>query len=236
MGMATDGRYFATTADGRTENAMEINPAIKKWFEGRGISEENLRDMGVYSGQHRQTGDSFEVVPHPRGNIIVFPYFDGGSVVNAKYRGSDKKFYQTPGGKKVFYNRNILDDPQLMEGRAPLIIVEGEIDVLSVREAGNPFVVSVPDGAPPAIDDAADSDLIEPKHDTKYSFLLHDWDKLKKIKRVVIATDNDAPGLRLADELVRRLGRDRCSFVIYPAGQKDFNDVLLKFSSNFDEC
>jgi hypothetical protein len=38
--------------------------------------------------------------------------------------------------------------------------------------------------------------------------------------------DGDAPGLALAEELARRLGKERCYKVSWPDGSKDANDVL----------
>lgn len=211
-----------------------LNPKHLDWFAKRGISQFNVEDMKIYSGQRRDTGDGeTEVVPHEGGNLIVFPFFRGGAVVNEKYRGAGKQFSQRKGGVKCFYNADILTDESLHEGRNPLVIVEGEMDLLSVKQAGFPFVVSVPDGAPPARD--ANGNLIEvpgdardvdPEHDTKYEYLHRDWENLKKIKRIIIATDADEPGRRLAEELVRRLGRSRCSFVTFPEGCKDFNDLI----------
>ena len=54
--------------------------------------------------------------------------------------------------------------------------------------------------------------------------------------RIVLATDNDAPGNALAEELARRLGRERCWRVRWPGGEpgegsvhrKDANEVLIK--------
>lgn len=214
--------------------AKAINPDHLKWFEGRGISQSNVESMGIYSGQQRRTGDDdTEVVEHPNGELIVFPFVRNGVVVNEKYRGSGKRFFQKKGGVKCFYNADILRDPALHEGRFPLVIVEGEMDMLAVQQAGNPFVVSVPDGAPPARD--KDGNLIQvpegagdidPDDDDKYSFIYRDWENLKKIKRIVIAVDADEPGRRLAEELVRRLGRSRCYFVTFPEGCKDFNDIV----------
>lgn len=213
-------------ADGRAE-AVVINPKIAKWFEGRGIGRAALERTGTYSGRHQLTGDGFEVVPDPTGKIIVFPYFRKGVVQNEKYRAAGKRFYQKTGGKKLFWNADVLDSEALHEGRSALVITEGEIDALSVIEAGYPFVVSVPDGAPPAGGEVKNEE-IDPEFDTKYGYVFNDWESLKKIKRVVIAVDNDEPGKRLAEELVRRLGRVRCSFVEFPEGCKDFNDVLNK--------
>ena len=100
--------------------------------------------------------------------------------------------------------------------------------------AGYPYVVSVPDGAPPPRDHAGRLITvpqttwdITPDNDTKYTYITTDWDSLAKIRRIIIATDSDEAGKRLADELVRRLDRVRCSFVNFTDGCKDFNEVLV---------
>jgi twinkle protein len=96
-------------------------------------------------------------------------------------------------------------------------------------------VVSVPDGAPPARDGQgniiavpADDEDVDPANDEKYRYVLNCRDRLTKIRRIVLAGDGDEPGWRLCQELARRLGKARCSFVTYPAGCKDANEVLVK--------
>lgn len=186
--------------------------------------------MGLYSGKRGPTGVEHDV----NGNILVFPYLENGVEVNAKYRAPGKRFWQRAGGKKVLWNRDILEDPSLHDGSHPLIITEGEMDALAVITAGYPFVVSVPDGAPPArdsqgqlIDVPEGTYDIDPDDDDKYAYILNDWDILSKIKTIIIAVDSDEPGMRLSKELVRRLDRIRCKFISYPETAKDFNEVLV---------
>lgn len=200
-----------------------INPRVLRWFEGRGIEAETVARTGIYSGTRQGTG---EVVADPEGEIIVFPFIRNGHVVGEKYRGAHKKFWQKPGGTKTFYNADILSDPALRNGSANLIITEGEPDLLTALQSGFPHTVSVPDGAPPERQEPRDprDDFIDT--DLKFSYVLKDWERLKLVKRITIAVDNDAPGKRLAEELVRRLGRSRCYWVEYPEGCKDLNDVL----------
>jgi twinkle protein len=192
--------------------------------------------MEIYSGKRVGTGAKSRVEPHLNGDVIVFPFLERGEVVAEKYRGAGKVFSQRPNPKRTFYNSDVLDDPTLIEGRAALVIVEGEIDCLSVIETGNPFVVSVPDGAPPARDShgnlvevPAGTADIDPAKDAKFAFIANNWERLSRIKRITIATDNDEGGLRLAAELVRRLGRVRCSFVTWPEDCKDANEVLVRY-------
>jgi twinkle protein len=58
--------------------------------------------------------------------------------------------------------------------------------------------------------------------------MFNNQDRLQKIKRYVLAVDDDAPGRYLESEITRRILVPRCSRVTYPEGCKDFNDVLMK--------
>jgi twinkle protein len=196
-------------------------------LERRGISPETAVRFGIYTA--RSNGNA--VVPDASGNVIAFPYFERGSVVAEKYRAPPKRFWQRPNGRKTFWNADVLDDPAL--AHQSLIITEGEFDALTAIECGHPFVVSVPEGAPAVPDGAQPNDLppIDPRHESegKFEFLWNNRDRLKRVFRFVIAADADAPGQRLAAELVRRLSAVRCMFVNYPEGCKDLNDVLQRF-------
>jgi twinkle protein len=211
---------------------MTISPRHAAFLEGRGISTETASRMGVLSVRWRTTGDQGEAVPDPAGDVLAFPFLEGGKEVACKFRAAGKRFWQRAGGRKTFYNSDVLDDPEVTSGRYPLVIVEGELDALATVEAGYPFVVSVPDGAPPARD--KDGNLlpvegdIEFRPDDKYGFVFNNWDRLARIPRIIVAVDNDEPGTRLTEELVRRLGRVRCSFIVHPEGCKDLNDVLMR--------
>lgn len=198
-----------------------INPRVLHWFETRGIDPETVARTGIYSGRRQDTGG---VEANPDGEIIVFPSIRNRAVVAEKYRAAHKTFWQKPNGVRSFYNSDILSDPALRSGDAALIITEGEIDWLTALQCGFPHTVSVPDGAPPEHQGGAQE---PPEHDQKFSYILLDWERLKLIKRIIIAVDNDGPGKRLAEELVRRLGRIRCYWVEYPEGCKDLNEVLM---------
>lgn len=210
---------------------MTLSTKHLDWLDARHILPEVAIRMRLYSGRRGSTG----VEPDPDGTILVYPYLENGVEQNAKYRGPGKRFWQKRDGKKLFWNRDILDDPSLHDGTHPLVITEGENDALALIVAGYPFVVSVPDGAPPARDaqgkliDVPDSTYdIDPDNDDKYRFILNDWEALAKIRTIILAVDNDEPGVRLSKELVRRLDRIRCKFVTYPDGCKDLNEVLAQ--------
>ncbi|WP_375764216.1 AAA family ATPase [Bradyrhizobium sp. Pha-3] len=227
---------------------MTLSPRAAEWFEARAIDPEIVARMGIFSGKRVTIGDENSVVPDVAGDILVFPYFENGVDVAAKYRArprpdGSKVMWQRPNGRRTFYNADVLDDPKLSEGSAALVVVEGEPDCLAVQSAGYPFVVSVPDGAPPDRDAQgrelptvpSGTDDIDPDNDDKFKFLANNWDRLKKIKRFVLMTDDDGPGRRLREELARRLGHVRCSFVQYPnclAKKPDANEVLLQHGAS----
>lgn len=208
--------------------AKILGPIGAEAFERRGISCETAARFGIYTAKRNRAG---EVIPDGAGNIVVFPFTERGAVTKEKYRGPNKTFWQSTGGRRTFWNADALDDPALETGILPLVITEGEIDALSAIECGFPTSVSVPDGAPGVKDDESPEDLQPIGDDTtgKFEFLWNNRDRLKKVRRFILAVDTDRPGKRLAAELVRRLSASRCYFVEYPAGCKDLNDVLRDF-------
>lgn len=177
-----------------------------KYFDGRGIPEDTLLHFGVTASSEFCPVCSSEV-----GNIL-FPYYVDGVHLNTKHRCGKKHFRMERGAQRVLYNLDAI------AGHDTVVIVEGEPDALAVHTAGIPNVVSVPDGAP-----AMDAT----NYSSKFSFLEAAEDRLKDVRRFIIATDSDGPGQKLMDELARRLGPERCSRVLWDAGIKDANECLI---------
>ncbi|XP_039169495.1 twinkle homolog protein, chloroplastic/mitochondrial-like [Eucalyptus grandis] len=143
--------------------------------------------------------------------------------LSVQVSGREEKFWQEAHTEKIFYG---LDD---IKGKSEIIIVEGEMDKLAMEEAGFRNCVSVPDGAPPS---TSDKDLPPEGQDIKYQYLWNCKDYLKEASRIILATDGDKPGQALAEELARRLGRERCWRVKWPKKNdseyfKDANEVLM---------
>jgi Toprim domain len=177
-----------------------------------------------------------KVVPSQRGNVIAYPFWEHGHVVNEKYRierDGEKFFWHRKGGKRTFWNVDALDDPLLEVGSQALIITEGIEDGMVAIDSGWPLTVSVPDGAPPVPKDDRLRPLDpETEPHGKYEFLWLNRDRLGRIKRIILAVDNDPPGQRLAAEIVRRVGAGKCLFVSYPEGCKDLNDVRRQLGAD----
>lgn len=180
------------------KNKTELSEKAVKWFEGRMISQSALQSMKIHSDRayFPQLGQEAEA--------ICFPYFVGDKLVNIKYRGPKKSFRMVKDAELVFYNFNVISDAK------ELIICEGEMDALSFMEAGFQNVVSVPNGAGA----------------TDLTYLDNYIDSLSHIERFYIASDFDEAGLKLRNELIRRLGPDKCRIVTYE-GYKDANELMI---------
>lgn len=136
---------------------------------------------------------------------LQFNYYRDNELINIKYRDARKNFKLVKDAEKILYG---LDD---IKGYDEVIIVEGEMDKLAYYEAGYKNCVSVPNGA----------------SNMKMEYLNDFPDDLKK---VYVATDNDEPGRKLAEELSRRIGRDICYRVDF-GEHKDANEYLEKNKS-----
>ena len=224
-------------------NGPQITDVVIAQFEKRGVDPEIAVTLGIYTGRWiKPVEDKDGKITTPghivrdgvKGDVLVFPIMDGDRVVNEKYRGKGKRFWQWNREKSraTFVNADILDDPALYEvGGPPLIITEGEIDMLTGLSHGFPYCVSVPDGAPPAPKGGTRVEDFDPEQEAtgKFAFLFNNADRLKKIKRFIIAVDDDEVGHNLRDALVLRLGAARCMTVhSYGKGCKDLNETWVE--------
>jgi len=177
----------------------------------RGISMQTAEKMKLFSAEKwfQRLGRN--------APAIGFPYYRDGSLTAAKYRSiEDKDFTQDAGGAHDFFGIDQVDPEK------PIVIVEGEIDALSAIEAGVENVVSVPSGAPMKVVDGK----VTASEDKKFAFVWNAHEILSKAPYIVIATDNDAPGQALAEELARRIGKHKCRLARFDL--KDLNEVLLQ--------
>lgn len=96
------------------QNHTSLSDGLVKWFAERGIPQRTLIQFGITEEKQwlPQTGKET--------NCIVFNYFEGGKVVNKKFRDSRKNFTQSKDSKKILYNINAAI------GQRTLYVVEGE--------------------------------------------------------------------------------------------------------------
>jgi len=149
--------------------------------------------------------------------VIEFRYYLHGKLVNTKFRGANKDFKFIKDAKIIPYNIDSIIGSDIA------YIVEGEIDCCSIIESGIYSVVSVPNG------------FTLPKKDGNGTLnleYLDDFiDLFDKCNKIVIATDNDEAGRNGRDELIRRLGADKCYLVDFD-DCKDANEYLIKYGKD----
>jgi len=180
------------------------------WLATRGISHQTADKMKLfasekYFGKLGKTADA-----------IGFPYYRNGALVAAKYRSfPEKDFTQDSGGAHDFFGIDLIKKDQ------PLIIVEGEIDCLSLMELGFDNVVSVPSGAPIKVADGK----VLPSEDKKFAYVWNAREVLDAVPYIILATDQDTAGQALAEELARRIGKEKCRLAKFE--KKDLNEVML---------
>lgn len=181
------------------ENKTTLSEKIVDWFLKRNISQHVLVKMQVTEAE--------EFIPQAgeKRRVICFNYFRDGKLINIKYRDGDKNFKMVKDAEKIFYNLDGIKDQK------EVYIVEGEMDCLTMIQAGYTNTVSVPNGAT--------------NGRNNLDYLDNCWEYFKDVEKVFIATDNDEPGIKLSDELARRIGYEKCLRV--QLGEfKDINEVL----------
>lgn len=181
---------------------MQISEQVIKWFDSRAISKETIYELGISEGKEfmPQTGKA--------ENAIHFNYYIGDQLINVKYRDGHKNFKLFKGAEKVFYNINSI------VGFEYCVIVEGEMDVLALHEAGITNAISVPNGAT--------------LHTNNLEYLDNCIDYFEDKTKIIIAVDSDAAGQALQTELVRRLGSETCYIATFD-DCKDANEYLIKY-------
>jgi twinkle protein len=187
------------------EQFNNVSTNVETWFGTRAISKQTLEDLNVSEGLEfmPQTGKP--------ENTIQFNYFMGDQLINIKYRDGRKNFKLYKGAEKVFYNINSI------VGYDWCVIVEGEMDVLALHEAGIKNAISVPNGAT--------------LNSNNLDYLDNCIDYLEDKTKIIIAVDADEPGQALKNEFVRRLGAEVCYLIDFN-GNKDANEFLIEHGAD----
>ena len=186
-------------------NNTDLSDAAIKWFEGRGISQKTLTDMKISEGPEWMPQTSSNV------NTIQFNYFINEQLINTKFRDGRKNFKLVKGAEKIFYNINNI------VGHDWCVIVEGEMDALSLYEVGITNVVSVPNGAT--------------LNRLNLDYLDNCIEYFDDKQKIILATDSDEAGQNLQQELIRRFGAEVCWMADFGI-HKDANDLLIADGRN----
>lgn len=169
----------------------------------------------------RETVDALDIAATKEGDI-VFRFFWDGEEIFRKYRHpwkprkeDKRKEWQDSGTKSILFNMDKVVFSQ------PLVITEGMIDMMALYEAGITNAVSVPSGC------------------DNLDWVTTCWDWLEKFQTIILFGDNDDPGRRMVDTLIKKLGEHRVLVVRdYPTVEntnkkcKDANEILYRFGES----
>lgn len=186
-------------------NRTDLSEVVVKWFEQRGISQQTLTSQKVT--------ESTEWMPKANKEVLTinFNYFRNDELINIKYRAKDKDFKMHKDAELIFYNLDGIKDADTC------YIVEGEMDALSLIQAGIKNVVSVPNGATISTNNL--------------SYLDNCFEYFINKKEIILWVDNDIAGRKLKYDLAERLGFDRCKYIEIEEC-KDANEYLIKHGLN----
>lgn len=157
----------------------------------------------------------FVTIKKDTNNILVFPFLDHDkNLINIKYRKTD--FNKEVDKNKEWFEPNckpVLFGMYQCEDYEQLIITEGQIDSLSVAEAGLKNAVSVPNGA------------------NGFTWVPYCWDFVSKFSEIVIFGDCENGKITLSEEIRQKFHRNNIKLVRIKDYKdcKDANELLLKY-------
>lgn len=156
-------------------------------------------------------------VQNEHENVLVFPFYDeNGKLQFVKYR--DTQYSKEKGGNKEWCEAGtkpiLFGMNQCNDKFDQLIITEGQIDSLSVAEAGFKNVVSVPTGA------------------KGFTWVPYCWDWINRFEEIIVFGDFEKGHISLLDELKSRL-----KITVKHVREEDYldckdaNDILRKYGT-----
>lgn len=191
-------RRFAAGHKESTDKAIE-------YLKGRGISEEVCRKYEITSKEGSE-------------NIVVFPFRnESGELKFIKYRNIEYQKGITKGSKEWCESNcmPVLFGMNHCTGEGRLIITEGQIDSLSVIQAGLGNAVSVPTGAQGS------------------TWVPHCYDWVQKFNEIVVFGDCENGKVTLTEMIQSRFG-NKCIKIVRIQdyqGCKDANEMLQKLGA-----
>ncbi len=185
-------------------NYTKLSDKLQVYLKTRGISQKTIIENKLTEETYYQ--------PAIQKNVsnLVFNYFEGDTLINKKYRSGGKQFTQSKDARRIFYGINDII------GQKEVYIVEGEIDKLSLWEAGIKNCISLPNGAN--------------DHDDVWTNCA---DYLADVEKFYICTDMDQKGNEVSEKIAQRLGRWRCERVSFK--HKDANEDLQESVLTLEE-
>ena len=173
------------------------DPAIR-YLKSRGISSEVAKKYQITVKENQE-------------NILVFPFFDeNGEMDFIKYRKTDydKEKDNNKNCKPILFGMY-----QCNPENRTLVITEGQIDSLSLAQAGIENAVSVPTGA------------------KGFTWIPYCWDWMQQFNTIIVFGDHEKGHITLLDEIQQRFSRKNIKHGRDEDYKdcKDANDLLRKY-------
>ena len=148
----------------------------------------------------KATADYLDIRADKNGNIAFLTYDQNDTLSVVNYRKSRKINH---GENKCWFQKDadaadLLWNMNRVNNTKPLVITEGQIDCASVVQAGYLNCVSVLKGS------------------QGMGWIEYCWDWLQQFDSIIIFSDGDAPGIKMRNEVINRLGAMRCKYVEIP--------------------
>ncbi len=176
--------------DDRYHQALLKDQEGLDYLKGRGINVESIERFKL--GILQKNGTKWLSIPHYRGDDLA----------NIKFRSlppAAKTFRRIPDCASIMFNLNSI------KGHKEVYLTEGELDAITLSQAGIENAISATTGA-----GSFDPEWI---------------DQLKRFEKIYIVYDGDEAGQKGARAVAKRLGFNRCFNVGLPDGQ-DPNDFF----------
>jgi twinkle protein len=158
----------------------------------------------------------YKVASTSDSSDIVFPYIDSNQELHwLKFLGLNRKegkkrVRTSAAPRKSLYGEHLCKDSD-----RELVITEGEIDCMTIRQVTGILANSVPFGAKHT------SDRGEDPND---EWITNSWEYLQRFEVIYLCLDEDTEGHAARESLIKRLGIERCKIVNLPC--KDANKCL----------
>lgn len=171
------------------ERNLSLSIEGQNYLESRGYTEETIKHfrLGFDDGW------------------ITIPHFQGGKVLNIKFRKiSPKTFKRVVGKPSILFNLDGIDFE-----KPSVLLVESETDAIAAWQMGVKNVLALTTGA---------------------TTCLPEWiEILKQFKKTFILLNSDEAGRRGSYKIAEKIGFAKCWNMVLPV--KDVNDFLLKYSA-----
>lgn len=181
----------------------KVSVKVLDWFAKRNISLKTVTKLRITDGSEWMPQTKKESL------TIQFNYFLDSTLVNVKYRDAAKNFKMYKDAEKIFYN---IDSIRFED---EVVITEGEIDVCSLVESGVENSISVPNG-------------FNLNGNINLDYLTNYYELFENKSKIILCLDNDEPGRKGQQELIRRFGAEKC-YLVDLKDCKDANDYLVKY-------